>query len=113
MKREDRLLKDYFAERVKRVHAPPAETFASDRVSARTFKEAGARRGSRILAALAYAAMLATAAVLPFSGAVKDNPLARTVAAVYREYGMETRAEEGIERFFLTLKSRLEEEKNL
>ncbi|MFP4562739.1 MAG: hypothetical protein ACLFRY_05440 [Spirochaetia bacterium] len=101
MKREDRLLKNYFKERVRHVsrRTPPIATAAPE-------------PRNRIFGALAYAAILA-AAVLPFSEALRENPLARTVTAVYRAHGMETRAEEGIERFFLTLKSHLEEEKNL
>jgi hypothetical protein len=110
MKREDRLLKSYFAQRVREVpgRIPPVEGDAA--AGEVRFRNSGPR--NRIITALAYAAMLA-AAVLPLSGVFRDNPLAATVTAVYREYGMETRAEEGIERFFLTLKSRLDEEKNL
>lgn len=109
MKREDRLLKNYFEERVRSVsrRTPPNDVTAPEKAA----KAGDTEPRARISAALAYAAMLA-AAVLPFSEVLRDNPLARTVTAVYREYGMETRAEEGIERFFLSLKSRLEEEKN-
>lgn len=123
MKREDRLLKNYFEERVHRVprRPPPGEGTAS--VPAETApvpaaaETGGSTRGprNRILPVIAYAAMLAAAVLplLPFSRIFRDNSLARTVTAVYREYGMETRAEEGIERFFLTLRNHLEEEKNL
>jgi hypothetical protein len=112
MKREDRLLKSYFAQRVREVpgRIPPDEGANRSARPGAAARDTGPR--NRIITALAYAAMLA-AAVLPLSGVFRDNPLAATVTAVYREYGMETRAEEGIERFFLTLKSRLDEEKNL
>ena len=118
MKREDRLLKSYFEERVRRVpgRIPAIEAAAEGKADIRgaraemTAGDTGPR--NRFLAVLAYAAILA-AAVIPFTGLQRDNPLARTITAVYREYGMETRAEEGIERFFLTLKTSLEKEKNL
>ena len=117
MKREDRLLKNYFETRVRRVprRASPIEAAAEGKPETRgdraeTPRDTGPR--NRVLTALAYAAMLAAAA-LPLTGVFRDNPFAGTVTAVYRRYGMETRAEEGIERFFLTLKTSLEKEKNL